>query len=363
MFNRKGDFNMTLRKKEMNSRKEEGIKTENLNKLESEKETNEYNKEDLKTLEEHNIKNDDNEKQKLIITNEKSFIRGMIVLMMMIFLGNGAICKACAQVGNNNPISLFQQNDSKESDNKQRDIEEKKDSTMVGTSEEGKKYAYDAVEVERKLKNYDYSNDGKKMVFLTFDDGASTTVTPKILETLDKYDVKATFFVMGKTIEDGGEAAKTLIRKEFNSGNAIGNHSYSHDYKILFPGRSLNFQAFKADFDKNDKILKDILGDNFSTRVIRCPGGHMSWKNMAPLDEYLNDNNMASIDWSAYDSDAEGKKKTANELVDYAVKSAKGKDMVVMLMHDTYGKEETAKALPQIIEHFKQQGYEFRTLA
>lgn len=62
MFNRKGDFNMILRKKEMNSRKEEGIKIENLNKLELEKEINEYNKEDLKILEEYNIKNDDNEK-------------------------------------------------------------------------------------------------------------------------------------------------------------------------------------------------------------------------------------------------------------------------------------------------------------
>lgn len=112
---------------------------------------------------------------------------------------------------------------------------------MVGISEEGKKYVYDVVEVERKLKNYDYFNDGKKMVFLIFDDGVLIIVIFKILEILDKYDVKVIFFVMGKIIEDGGEVVKMFIRKEFNSGNVIGNYLYSYDYKILFLGRLLNF--------------------------------------------------------------------------------------------------------------------------
>ena len=51
--------------------------------------------------------------------------------------------------------------------------------------------------------------------------------------------------------------------------------------------------AFKSDFEKNDKLLKSILGDNFSTRVIRCPGGYMSWKGMKPLDKYLDENKIA----------------------------------------------------------------------
>ena len=212
------------------------------------------------------------------------------------------------------------------------------------------------------LKNEDYSNNGKKIVFLTFDDGASNTVTPKILKILDDYNVKATFFIMGKVLEDGGESAKNLVKEEYNRGHAIGNHSYCHDYDILYPGRHLDLEAFKNDYNKNTEELKSILGDEFSTRVIRCPGGYMSWKDMDKLDGYLEENNMASIDWSALSGDAEGKKKDASQLLKYAVESSMNEEMVVLLMHDTYGKEETANSLPKIIEYFKGHGYEFRTL-
>ena len=246
---------------------------------------------------------------------------------------------------------------------KKRKEEEEAKKRMVGVNHEAKKYSYDAVKVSEKLSKYDYSNNGEKIVFLTFDDGASTTVTPKILETLEKEDVKATFFVTGENIERGGEKARELIKREFDNGNAIANHSYSHDYHALYPNRTLDLQNFLQDFKKTDDILKDILGPYFSTRVIRCPGGHMSWKDMEPLDEYLKENNMASIDWNALNADAQGKKKSAEELVDYAIKTSEGKEMVVLLMHDTYGKEETAKALPQIIKYFKDNGYEFKTLA
>ena len=89
----------------------------------------------------------------------------------------------------------------------------------------------------------------------------------------------------------------------------------------------------------------------------------MSWKDMQPLDKYLEENNMVSIDWNALNADAEGRKKNADELAQYAIKTSEGKEMVVLLMHDTYGKEETVKALPQIIKYFKDNGYEFKTLS
>ena len=154
-----------------------------------------------------------------------------------------------------------------------------------------------------------------------------------------------------------------MLKEELANGHAIANHSYSHDYKTLYPNRTLDLEAFKEDFAKTDNLLKDVLGKYFSTRVIRCPGGHMSWKEMDKLDNYLNENNMASIDWNALNADAEGRKKNAQELADYAIKTSQGKDIVVLLMHDTYGKEETAKALPQIIKYFKDNGYQFKTLA
>lgn len=233
----------------------------------------------------------------------------------------------------------------------------------VGVSEAGKADTMDASIVSKKMNKYDYNNDGKKVVFLTFDDGASTTVTPKILKVLDKYDVKATFFVMGQNIENGGAKAKALIKQEFEAGHAIANHSYSHDYRILYPNRALNLKNFINDFKKTDRLLKSIIGENFSTRVIRCPGGFMSWKNMDELSEYMKKHDMYSIDWNALSKDAEGKKKNANELLECVKETGKGKNMVVLLMHDTYGKEETVKALPKIIEYYKKNGYVFKTLS
>ena len=260
-----------------------------------------------------------------------------------------------------NGVIVYGENSQDDSDKEKE--EPVKEVNYVGVNEEGKKYTYDAKIVEEKLNSYDYSNNGEKVVFLTFDDGTSKTVTPEILNVLENEGVKATFFITGANLENGGEEARQLLKKEFESGHAIGNHSYSHDVKKLYPGRSLDMEAFKADFEKNDKLLKDILGENFSTRVIRCPGGYMSWKNMEPLDNYLSENNMASIDWNALNEDAQGRKKSADELAQLAIKSSEGKEMVVLLMHDTYKKEETAKALPQIIKYFKDNGYVFKTMS
>ena len=248
-----------------------------------------------------------------------------------------------------------------EEEKKRKEAEEAK-KKMIGVKHGAESYSYSAKKVEDKLKKMDYSNNGEKIVFLTFDDGTSTTVTPQILKTLKDENVKATFFLTGQNIERGGAKAKELIKQEFEEGHAIANHSYSHDYGILYPNRVLNLESFKEDFKKTDDILKDVLGPYFSTEVIRCPGGHMSWKGMQPLDKYLDENGIASIDWNALSGDAEGKKKNPQELYDYAVKTSAGKDMVVVLMHDTYGKENTAKALPQIIKYFKDNGYQFKVL-
>lgn len=251
-------------------------------------------------------------------------------------------------------------NDDATNDDTSKDEETK--TQWVGVGPAGEKYAYDATVISEKLRKYSYSNQGEKLVFLTFDDGTSTTVTPQILEILDEYNVKATFFLTGRNIINGGDAAKRLVLEEFERGHAIANHSYSHDYKILYPNRVLNLQNFIADFKKTDEILKEILGEGFSTRVLRCPGGFGSWKNMSKLSSYMEENNLVSIDWNSLSKDAEGAKKSAKELLENVIETAEGKEIVVILMHDTYGKEETAKALPKIIEYFQKNGYEFKTL-
>ncbi|MFR1810996.1 MAG: polysaccharide deacetylase family protein [Terrisporobacter sp.] len=293
------------------------------------------------------------------MSNKKSNAKKAVLIIIALITITGIVSTTWAYVDNQRKIKAEQLKIEEE----KRKAEEEKKKYTVGTSHEGKKYSYDASVVAEKLKKYDYSNNGEKIVFLTFDDGTSTTNTPKVLDILKKEGVKATFFITGQNVEYGGEKARDLIKQEFNEGHAIANHSYTHDVKKLYPNRVLDIDAFKADFEKNDKMLKEVLGKYFSTRVIRCPGGYGSWKGMEPLDEYLDENKMISIDWTSLNADAEGKKKNAKELANYAIKTSEGKEMVVLLMHDTYGKEETVKALPAIIKYFKDNGYEFKTLS
>ena len=126
-------------------------------------------------------------------------------------------------------------------------------------------------------KQYPVRTDGKKVVYLTFDDGPSTTNTPEILNVLDRYNVKATFFTLGKSIE-ANEEAKNILKDTAKRGHAIANHSYSHDYSYLYPNRTMNVDNIVSDIEKSNSIMREVLGESFSTRVIRFPGGYWSWE-------------------------------------------------------------------------------------
>jgi peptidoglycan/xylan/chitin deacetylase (PgdA/CDA1 family) len=208
--------------------------------------------------------------------------------------------------------------------------------------------------------------DGKKIVYLTFDDGPSETVTPQILDTLKKENVHATFFVMGKAI-DQSEANKELVKRELAEGNAIGNHTYSHNYNYLYPNGKINIENCMADIEKTNEVLKNILGQDFSTRAMRFPGGQMTWikkdpTGMTSMDKILQDKDYHQIDWNSLSKDAEGAPKKAEQLKQEVVNTVAGRQKAIILMHDTYGKEETAKALPSIIKYLKEQGYTFKII-
>lgn len=208
--------------------------------------------------------------------------------------------------------------------------------------------------------------DGKKVVYLTFDDGPSETVTPSILDTLKAENVHATFFVVGKAVDES-ETTKSLLKRELAEGNEIGNHTYSHNYNYLYPKNCINVDNIMADIEKTNQTLKNVLGQDFSTRAIRFPGGHMTWekkdaKGMEAMDKALADKDYHQVDWNSLSKDAEGPHKNAVQLKQEVINTMGTKQKLIILMHDTYGKEETAKALPEIIKYLKEQGYEFKTL-
>lgn len=317
-----------------------------------------------------------------INNNRIKFIRNSaIILLLLIGIFTlsyksynyfyGSKVKATKAISTNKtPETKDDKNQSVKKDSNTKDQDKNndtsKDDSKHNVSDAGKKYTYDAQKVKDILDGKG-EKDGKKIAFLTFDDGPSTTVTPRILDTLKSYDVKATFCLMGQNV-DANERSKELVKEIFNSGHAIGNHTYTHSMKKLYPGNKLDVNHYMDEVEQDNNSIRNILGKDFNTRVIRMPGGYMSRQyyhdpNLEEFNARLKEKDMYSIDWNAYDFDAEGRRKNAAQLLEHVKESVGSQEKVVILMHDTYGKEETAKALPQIIEYLKGQGYEFRTIS
>ncbi len=236
---------------------------------------------------------------------------------------------------------------------------------LLYTSYENDLYADNAKDIENMLNKWNYlREDGKKIAYLTFDDGPSTEVTQQILETLKVNNVKATFFILGSNVEKS-DIQKELLKEMVMEGHAIGNHGYCHDYSVLYPGRVANPTVLVNDMKKSENVMKSVLGDNFSTNVIRLPGGHMSWNTKA-LDPVLEKNGYSYIDWNVLNGDAESNDRTVEQLVNRFKGTlsdlAGNDDVLVILMHDTNAKKTTAQSLQQIIDYLKSLGYEFRTL-
>lgn len=206
-----------------------------------------------------------------------------------------------------------------------------------------------------------YREDGKKIAYLTFDDGPSEHATEKILDILKENDIKATFFILGSSIENNSKSEE-ILKRIAKEGHAIGSHGYSHNYSILYPNRTVDLEAVINDFKKNDDILKGILGKDFSTRLIRLPGGHSSWNGTEALDEVLKEKGIWQVDWNALNGDAEGKDFPKEVLLNRLKETVADQDVVIVLMHDTDYKKGTVESLQSAIDYLKAEGFEFRTL-
>jgi peptidoglycan-N-acetylglucosamine deacetylase len=206
-----------------------------------------------------------------------------------------------------------------------------------------------------------YREDNKKIAYLTFDDGPSEHATEKILDILKANNIKATFFTLGSAIENNSRA-EDILKRIAREGHAIGSHGYSHNYSILYPNRTVDVNAVINDFKRNDDILKDILGKDFSTRLIRLPGGYSSWNGTEALDEVLKEKGIWQVDWNALNGDAEGKDFPKEVLLNKLKETVGDQDVVIVLMHDTDYKKGTVEYLQSAIDYLKAEGFEFRTL-
>lgn len=193
---------------------------------------------------------------------------------------------------------------------------------------------------------------GGKVVYLTFDDGPSPQVTPRVLDILKANNIKATFFTIGKMDQYN---PKILLREK-NEGHVIGNHSYSHDYGSVYK----NAASFHEEIEHTTKIINSILGSSYKVHLVRMPGGSFG-KSKVFMDE-VGVMGYNYVDWNCLSRDAEGKKLSAQEEFNNIVQTSKGINQVIILMHDAGAQTNTPAALTMTINYFKSQGYEFKTL-
>ena len=187
-------------------------------------------------------------------------------------------------------------------------------------------------------------------VYLTFDDGPSSN-TAAILDTLAQYNVKATFFVVGKEDEESQEMYKRIV----NEGHTLGMHSYSHKYSVIYD----SLENFEDDFTKIQNYLYDITGED--CHYYRFPGGssnQVSNTDMKEFIKYLNDQDVTYFDWNVTSGDATSQAYTADELVDNVLEDVVKYKTSVVLLHDANTKETTVEALGPMIEALQAQGVE-----
>lgn len=191
------------------------------------------------------------------------------------------------------------------------------------------------------------------IIYLTFDDGPSLNITPKILDILKKKNIKATFFVLN--FDDSKEY---LIKRIIDEGHSIGIHGYSHNYKQIYASKD----AFMSNvYTLQDKIFK-ITG--IKSNIIRFPGGSSNTVSkfnpgiMSALTKEVLAKGFRYYDWNVSAEDAAGAKTPTavyNNVVNYLKKNRSN----VVLMHDFSGAKATSEALESIIDFGISNGYTF----
>lgn len=191
-----------------------------------------------------------------------------------------------------------------------------------------------------KVNNYKINNKvldiNKKYVALTFDDGPSI-YTKEIIDTLKKYEVNATFFILGNKVKPYQE----LLNESLSNGNIIGNHSYNHKWLIKLNENELNNQIKKT----NEEIK---LYTGFTPTLLRPTYGSINNK--------VKHLNMDIVLWTIDTMD--WKYRNVSTIVSRATKNLKDGDII--LMHDIY--KTSAAAVDKIIVEIKKQGFEIVTI-
>ncbi len=187
----------------------------------------------------------------------------------------------------------------------------------------------------------------RKQVYLTFDDGPSTVVTNRILDTLKSENIKATFFIVSDRARTRTETLKRIAAE----GHTLGVHSATHEYTKIYASD----EALLRDVSECADFIRKTTG--VTPHVYRFPGGgSVDKKRHTAL---LQARGYRVVGWNAVCGDEELIGANSDLLVKEAVKTSQDKNPVILLLHDSAHHKETANALPRIIAYYREQGYDF----
>ncbi len=189
-----------------------------------------------------------------------------------------------------------------------------------------------------------------KVIYLTFDDGPSEMTIP-ILDILDSYNIKATFFVVYR------RGYEDEYQEIYDRGHTIGNHTYSHDYSYIYA----SVDNFYEDMKRLDDHIYEITGSK--TLIMRFPGGtNSTWAdNDIKMDilEQSYQRGYIYYDWNASAGDGAPTVYAVEDLLSNATKNFSGNGPVYLLMHDTKKTYTTVEVLDDLIEFYLSYGYTF----
>jgi peptidoglycan/xylan/chitin deacetylase (PgdA/CDA1 family) len=195
-----------------------------------------------------------------------------------------------------------------------------------------------------------HTADGQPILYLTFDDGPSPTLTPQIVQLLDRYDAQATFFVIGVHVR----RAPAALRPVAQGGHTIANHTFSH--KSL-AGRSQD--VFAQELQATEEIVGSAAGGllptGYQMRYLRPPGGGVD-ANTTPFATALG---YKVVGW---DIDPKDWRRPGADAIASHVSQRAFPGAIVVLHDGGGGSQQTVVAVEMILEELSRQGYGFRAL-
>ncbi|WP_353097724.1 polysaccharide deacetylase family protein [Tissierella praeacuta] len=188
----------------------------------------------------------------------------------------------------------------------------------------------------------------QKFIALTFDDGPHPQYTPEILDLLDKYNIKATFFVLGQFAEQYPD----IIKRQAKEGHEIGNHTYSHINIQQVPK-----QKVKEEFDKTQDIIFSLTG--IKSKTFRPPYGSYD-DNIIKI---ISDESCNVILWSYTQDSRDWSNPEVEKIVSNTISNIENGDIVLLHDYVYFETSNTVEALKIIIPELIDKGYKFVTIS